>query len=1121
MYTLFRSGSLLCAAVACACVTSFAQVIKFQSVGFAGTTAGVTGPTTKISSSFGTVVATGSSQANNAGFIFGSPDYKPSVQASGITFSALQHNQMNVTWLPGNGTRYIVVCKAGSAVTATPSSATGYTANTAFGSGQEIGASSGNFVVYDGTGTTTTISNLTPSTLYFVKVFAYNGKYGTNTSNIEYSTAVGANNPASRTSLPLPPTLATSGLTPKVVGERDATLQWINGNGSSRIIFMQSGATINSLPINGTSYTANSSFGSGDTTAPGIFAVYSGSGNIVTVTNLLPNTTYYFSISEFTGTGSQSNYLGGAPVSSFTTTTVAPTAVDPNNFAQTSFDANWNSVVGATGYQLDVAPDAAFNTYVAGFQGKVVAAGSLKQSVTGLTAGTNYFYRVRATNAGGASSNSNVVATQTVPAAPAFATSTNVGTSSFDINWTASSTATEYFIDVASDPSFVNFIAGYNHKSVGLLTTTSISGLSAGTPYYLRLQALNSSGTSPNSATKIQYTVTDAPKILAATNVTSSNFEANWEAASGATGYELHVSSDNFVTQVSGYPKLVSGLIDIVQGLSPATIYKYKVRGVNDGGVSAFSAERPLITANGSGAQVNLPDIDETTITTTDGKVRVKVNNGISPVTVRLRHRRITDKTFLLEQPVSLSNGFAEFVTSNDWSDELGMEFNFIATDAASRVDSMSARRFSYNSFQNAPIAPIDSIPGSYRMFSIPAALKTAGIENVLQSIFAQYGGYDRKKWRLFHFKSNQYIEFQAGLTSIDPGLSYWIITDDRIVVPVNDQVVAANQAAPFTLPVTQGWNQIANPYPYALDWSQLQAANPTVGLNSLWGFSSNGYLKRSSLRPWTGAFVFAESNGTITFPVTARTGAAREMSLQATLDEEIWQVPIQLTHGSLKQFAYFGMHPQASVSKDILDDITPPRFMEFLEWKSPHQEHIGKWFSIDMVPTASDFEWTWTAASNVSGQTGTISWDATELRKNSSSLWLVDQIAGHWIDMKQSDQYTFDWTDERTFKIIFNRAGELKPTISLVGEAYPNPFDEILTIPILCATDGQKARVEIYDGLGRRVRAWETVFEHAGENFLTWNGRDVNQNAVSPGIWYCKVSIEQGSTGFRRILKK
>ncbi|MGA9996322.1 MAG: NF038122 family metalloprotease [Pyrinomonadaceae bacterium] len=90
----------------------------------------------------------------------------------------------------------------------------------------------------------------------------------------------------------------------------------------------------------------------------------------------------------------------------------APTANAATNVTGSSFTANWSSSSGATGYRLDVSTNSSFSSYVSGYQDLDVG-NVLSRSVTGLSAGTTYYYRVRAYNSGGTSGNSNTISLTT------------------------------------------------------------------------------------------------------------------------------------------------------------------------------------------------------------------------------------------------------------------------------------------------------------------------------------------------------------------------------------------------------------------------------------------------------------------------------------------------------------------------------------------------------------------------------------------------------------------------------------------------------------------------------------------------------------------------------------
>src|SRR5204863_6188792 len=113
-----------------------------------------------------------------------------------------------------------------------------------------------------------------------------------------------------------------------------------------------------------------------------------------------------------------------------------------------SFTANWNTTTGATSYRLDVSDDD-FATTLASYSDLTV--GGTSQSVTGLTAGTTYKYRVRAVNGAGTSANSNVIAQITVADPPVAIAASAVTTTSFTANWNATTGAASYRLDVSDD----------------------------------------------------------------------------------------------------------------------------------------------------------------------------------------------------------------------------------------------------------------------------------------------------------------------------------------------------------------------------------------------------------------------------------------------------------------------------------------------------------------------------------------------------------------------------------------------------------------------------------------------------------------------------------------------
>jgi hypothetical protein len=151
----------------------------------------------------------------------------------------------------------------------------------------------------------------------------------------------------------------------------------------------------------------------------------------------------------------------------------APVATAATNVQATSFSANWNSSSGATGYYLDVATDSGFTSFVSGYQNLDVG-NVLTYSVdTNISAGTDYYYRVRAYNGSGTSSSSNTVAVTTV------ATGGGIVVDNYqlagDIINTDTGTLSSFAVGSGSNRLLVVFVHESGVNSLGVQTVSSVT----------------------------------------------------------------------------------------------------------------------------------------------------------------------------------------------------------------------------------------------------------------------------------------------------------------------------------------------------------------------------------------------------------------------------------------------------------------------------------------------------------------------------------------------------------------------------------------------------------------------------------------------------------------------
>ncbi len=108
----------------------------------------------------------------------------------------------------------------------------------------------------------------------------------------------------------------------------------------------------------------------------------------------------------------------------------------------------------------------------------------------------------------------------------------------FGLQWDMDPFADDYFLDIALDPFFTNFI--YQDFNLGYTDNYSPNGMPEGEILYCRVRANSYTyGQSPNSNT---VTVPMPPLLTGPSDITSNSFTANWVEIMGIDGYQVDVS---------------------------------------------------------------------------------------------------------------------------------------------------------------------------------------------------------------------------------------------------------------------------------------------------------------------------------------------------------------------------------------------------------------------------------------------------------------------------------------------------------------------------------------------------------------------------------------------------
>jgi hypothetical protein len=127
------------------------------------------------------------------------------------------------------------------------------------------------------------------------------------------------------------PTVQSSNISLMDYSDTSLTISWDKGNGIKRIVWATIDTTGTSAPVDGISYTADSTYGNGSE-LNGWYCIYKGEKENIKVTGLHPNTKYRFHICEYMNY-STPNYLTDAAIgnpANFTTDFSTPTTQASN-----------------------------------------------------------------------------------------------------------------------------------------------------------------------------------------------------------------------------------------------------------------------------------------------------------------------------------------------------------------------------------------------------------------------------------------------------------------------------------------------------------------------------------------------------------------------------------------------------------------------------------------------------------------------------------------------------------------------------------------------------------------------------------------------------------------------
>ncbi|WP_113923020.1 LamG-like jellyroll fold domain-containing protein [Cognataquiflexum aquatile] len=272
---------------------------------------------------------------------------------------------------------------------------------------------------------------------------------------------------------------------------------------------------------------------------------------------------------------------------------------------------SWAKVPNSQSYQIQVSS-------VSDFSALVVNQSELSETSfigSNLAENKTYYWRVRARNANGSGSYSNVGVFKTasysnVPSVVIPIRPTNgviVNPVNIKLEWNPEAGAQSYRVQISTNNAFSSTIL----DKIGIVDTyLDIPNLKSNTTYYWRVLGINRTGTgwyasNFSSFRTSPFTQTPSQIVLINpvndSNLFSTSIAFSWNGDPIAQNYTFQLSTnENFTSFVANISNLTS-TSRTVSNLQPNTQYYWRVWGTNDAGNSPVSEVRKVRSATYSG----------------------------------------------------------------------------------------------------------------------------------------------------------------------------------------------------------------------------------------------------------------------------------------------------------------------------------------------------------------------------------------------------------------------------------------------------------------------------------------------------------------------------------------
>ena len=521
---------------------------------------------------------------------------------------------------------------------------------------------------------------------------------------------------------------------------------------------------------------------------------------------------------------------------------------------------------------------------------------------------------------------------------------------------------------------------------------------------------------------------------------------------------------------------------------------------------------------------------------------------------------------------LTLNNNEYSIVLDNRQVESPGFEYFINAEDSAgnetfSLAKVNSGQPYTAVVYSQAVTSPLRTSNSYYQLISLPYHPEQHSFDVLLTDNF---GPYNPTVWRLYAY-DQQHGNIELGeddFLNLEVGRGYWLATSEPQSYDFGP-VYSISATEDFVFTLQPGWNVIASPYTFSVDWQTVTI--PADVEQQLWKYDGQKYVVVPAVfEPWQGYFIrnLSSEVRTITIPPVCFACSdsliakninhdAHLLKLQPPnsddnkLQENIktlsasWHVQLRLTDGEFSDDENsIGVSTIARDEWDALDLSEPPFAAGnsvSLRFDRKHWSEYGGYFTRDFRPLTNEIHrWTFETLASLQGQRLEIDF-MPDGKIPQDWQFLLEDESGQIkeLNLKSSDKkpetYTFRSSKDPNKFVLTAGPKDKLTDLGVLADVSPKSFSLLPSYPNPAAISRHSNAVSvirfnlpeevdivlnIYDILGRKVRSllqWENF--SSGHHQILWDGKDELGIPVSAGIYIYRFSTKEFSKSQKIIL--